>query len=68
MVYCEFLTDDDSDAAGCCPLHLAVYAGHAEAVEALLNAGADPSLVDCNMDTPLHIAARQGIRSQQGPY
>jgi ankyrin repeat protein len=39
------------------PLHLAAQAGNAEAVDALLRAGARASVADCNGATPLWMAA-----------
>lgn len=39
------------------PLHLAVISGQVRLVEGLLRAGADPSLVDMNGRSPLHLAA-----------
>ncbi|XP_062903032.1 nuclear factor NF-kappa-B p105 subunit [Mobula hypostoma] len=42
------------------PLHLAVITRQAEVVELLLQAGADPSLLDCHSNSVLHLAAEQG--------
>lgn len=42
------------------PLHLAVITEQPELVDRLLEAGADPSLVDQGGNTPLHIACRWG--------
>lgn len=42
------------------PLHLAVITNQADVCERLLVAGGDPTLVDRNGDTPLHIACRHG--------
>ncbi|XP_037118525.1 nuclear factor NF-kappa-B p105 subunit [Syngnathus acus] len=42
------------------PLHLAVTTQQPSAAQALLAAGADPTLGDRHGDTPLHLAARQG--------
>lgn len=42
------------------PLHLAVITNQPDVCERLLVAGGDPTLVDCNGDTPLHIACRHG--------
>jgi len=39
------------------PLHLAVISSQGRVVEGLLRAGADPSLVDLNGRSPLHLAA-----------
>uniref|UniRef100_A0A3P8VXJ6 Nuclear factor kappa B subunit 1 n=1 Tax=Cynoglossus semilaevis TaxID=244447 RepID=A0A3P8VXJ6_CYNSE len=41
------------------PLHLAVITQQKEAVEALLMAGADPTLTDRNGNTVLHLASQQ---------
>ena len=46
-----------ADADGNTPLHLAVLRGDAEAVEALLKAGADAAVVNAAGATPLHYAA-----------
>ncbi|CAF89768.1 unnamed protein product [Tetraodon nigroviridis] len=42
------------------PLHLAVLTQQREAVQALLLAGADPTLADRHGNTPLHLASQQG--------
>lgn len=42
------------------PLHLALITNQADVCERLLVAGCDPTLVDCNGDTALHIACRHG--------
>uniref|UniRef100_A0A3Q2XCG0 Nuclear factor kappa B subunit 1 n=1 Tax=Hippocampus comes TaxID=109280 RepID=A0A3Q2XCG0_HIPCM len=42
------------------PLHLAVTTQQPAAAQALLAAGADPTLSDRHGDAPLHLAARQG--------
>ena len=42
------------------PLHEAARQGHAQIVEMLLEAGADPRRVDANGRTPLDLAAAQG--------
>jgi len=48
------------DTYGNTPLILAVFGGHSHACEALLKAGADPSITDKNGHDALHIAARLG--------
>ena len=54
----EPLSDLDAvDEAGYTALHYAVLRGHAGAVEALLEAGAQCNVVDADFNTPLHIAA-----------
>ncbi|XP_069782175.1 nuclear factor NF-kappa-B p105 subunit-like [Narcine bancroftii] len=42
------------------PLHLAVITRQAGVVEMLLQAGADPGLLDCHSNSVLHLAAEQG--------
>ena len=47
-------------AVGATPLTLASSAGNAAAVRALLDAGADPSLVQCDGRTALELASANG--------
>lgn len=42
------------------PLHLAVITRQVKVVEVLLRAGADPTLLDQNGRSPLHLAALAG--------
>nr|XP_046267972.1 nuclear factor of kappa light polypeptide gene enhancer in B-cells inhibitor, alpha b [Scatophagus argus] len=42
------------------PLHLAVITNQADVCQRLLLSGCDPTLVDDNGDTPLHMACRHG--------
>lgn len=46
--------------SGASPLCSAVFTGHTEIVELLVNADADVNLPDRNLSTPLHIAAFMG--------
>lgn len=45
------------------PLHLAVITKQAKVLEVLLRAGADPTLVDKDGRSPLHLAALAGDTS-----
>ena len=45
---------------GASPLYVAAYCGHAEAVQILLNEGADSTIVDTYGMGPMHAAARNG--------
>jgi ankyrin repeat protein len=47
-------------------LHFAAIYGREDAVETLLNLGADPSLLDNTRSTALHFAAESGARSTCG--
>eukprot|EP00744_Colponema_vietnamica_P016936 GILI01023782.1.p1 GENE.GILI01023782.1~~GILI01023782.1.p1 ORF type:complete len:310 (-),score=47.69 GILI01023782.1:241-1170(-) len=48
---------------GCTPLMFAIYAGHNNAIKALLAAGADPDAKDTDSNrAPLHIAAMMGYK------
>ncbi|XP_028428512.1 nuclear factor NF-kappa-B p100 subunit, partial [Perca flavescens] len=49
------------------PLHLAVITRQVKALEALLRAGADPSLLDKDGRSPLHLAALAGDTSSLRP-
>ncbi|PLN84342.1 ankyrin repeat-containing domain protein [Aspergillus taichungensis] len=51
---------ESQDQHGCTPLARAVAKGHKEAVQVLLNAGADPNTMDRNKHTPLLWAAKEG--------
>jgi endonuclease YncB( thermonuclease family) len=50
----------EADADGATPLHAAAFAGHASAIELLLDAGARLNSRDRFGFTPLHAAARDG--------
>jgi len=50
------LIDEPGNLGWAC-LHWAASAGHAEVVEMLLHAGANPDLQNESLDTPLHLAA-----------
>lgn len=52
----EVVTGPDKDSA----LHIASFWGEVEAIEALLNAGADPKALNRRKATALHIAAMNG--------
>lgn len=52
-----FLEDSEGDTA----LHCAVYARRAGCMHILLNAGADPTLVNFKLITPIHLAAQIGF-------
>lgn len=52
-----FLKDSEGDTA----LHCAVYARRAGCMHILLNAGADPTLVNFKLITPIHLAAQIGF-------
>jgi hypothetical protein len=52
-----------TDFDGSSLLHRAVENENEEAVNALINAGANPNTFDKEMDTPLHLAATTGIKS-----
>lgn len=45
-----------TDALGNSPLHLAAFNGHAKVISVLLEAGADPSHQNGELDTPLYMA------------
>ena len=45
---------------GCTPLHLATKYGRTDIVEALLQAGADPTVTDSEGKTPLGLAEEEG--------
>lgn len=47
----------EADPLGLTPLHLAVFAGQTDAVERLLELGADVDAQDCMGMSPLHLAA-----------
>lgn len=49
------------------PLHLAVITRQVKVVEVLLRAGADPSLVDKDGRSPLHLAALAGDNATLRP-
>ena len=51
------LKDSEGDTA----LHCAVYARRAGCMHILLNAGADPTLVNFKLITPIHLAAQIGF-------
>ena len=55
-VLCNF-QDSDGDTA----LHCAVHSRKFQSVRILLEAGADPSLVNFQLLTPLHLAAKVGF-------
>ena len=56
------------DSEGNTPLHCAVLAQKLEAIVLLLEAGADPSLVNFRLFTPLHEAARIGFLPYVKPH
>ncbi|EDQ91644.1 uncharacterized protein MONBRDRAFT_3288, partial [Monosiga brevicollis MX1] len=51
---------DTRDTAGTSPLHMAVSLGQASLVQALLDAGAEPTVCDQRQRTPLHTAVEAG--------
>ena len=57
-IVCGALQDSDGDTA----LHCAVMAQKNESVSVLLEAGADPTLVNFQLFTPIHEAARIGFQ------
>ncbi|KXZ53131.1 hypothetical protein GPECTOR_7g1022 [Gonium pectorale] len=50
----------DEEQSGYTPLHLAAFGCHKEVAEALLEAGADPSVQAASGETPLHVVCRNG--------
>jgi len=42
------------------PLHMAIWGGHEDWVQILVDAGADVQAVGDRLETPLHVAARKG--------
>ena len=51
---------NEKDADGLTPLHIAVTAGHFNAVSLLLDAQADATARNDQLNTPLHLAAMHG--------
>ena len=49
------------------PLHIASLLGDDGIIRVLLSHGADPCLVDKNLDTPIHLAARWCSREENYP-
>ena len=59
MVFYYCIQDSDGDTA----LHCAVLAQKNESTHILLDAGADPTLLNFRLFTPIHEAARIGFLS-----
>ena len=51
---------DAQDGQGLTALHYSAHAGNVDAVLALLEAGADPSILDTHLRSPLHLASMLG--------
>ncbi|CAL1545873.1 unnamed protein product, partial [Lymnaea stagnalis] len=52
---------EDADDDGLTPLHYAVQYNRLQAVQELLQWGADPNICDIHLTTPLHICAVEGL-------
>ena len=57
FMYMHKIQDKDGDTA----LHCAIHGRRYQSMCALLDAGADPSLVNFNIYTPLHLAVKVGF-------
>lgn len=62
LLLLEGYSPDDEDEKGNSCLHLAASAGHVGILQALINDGANPFLVNCYKNIPLHVALNAKCR------